>query len=246
MKDIQLIPLQKSHRPAYEALYESSFSASERKPLDYMLTGDRSAAFDVLTVSTPDHPVAGMVITVTHGALTMLDYLAVSPRAAGAGAGARPSAPYFQTNQGDPRRPSLFGDRNTAPSVHSPRSLRKRRATGTAQGLLPVCRHDGNGNPRLHLRQRYGTAGLPRGCKVHHLSGIRRPTESHLPCPHDGGIHITEKPTELVPVGFFIYLTVSFLRSGLPCKGSRSSLRSPSTARRNGSWSPPWYGDRHK
>ena len=87
MKDIQLIPLQKSHRPAYEALYESSFPASERKPLDYMLTGDRSAAFDVLTVSTPDHPVAGMVITVTHGALTMLDYLAVSPELRGQGLG---------------------------------------------------------------------------------------------------------------------------------------------------------------
>ena len=87
MKNIRLIPLQPSHRPAYEALYEASFPASERKSLDYMLTGDRSTAFEVLVVSTPDHPVAGMVITVTHESLTMLDYLAISPDLQGQGLG---------------------------------------------------------------------------------------------------------------------------------------------------------------
>ena len=79
MKDIRLLPLRQEDRPAYEALYESSFPASERKDLDYMLTGDKAAAYEVLVVSTPEHPVAGMVITVTHGGLTMLDYLAISP-----------------------------------------------------------------------------------------------------------------------------------------------------------------------
>lgn len=85
--NVTLFPLLPSQRPAYEALYESSFPISERKDLDYMLTGDRSAAFDVLVVSTPDHPVAGMVITVTHGELTMLDYLAISPDLRGQGLG---------------------------------------------------------------------------------------------------------------------------------------------------------------
>ena len=87
MKDMQLIPLCETDRPAYESLYEVSFPASERKPLDYMLTGDKSAAYEVLAVSTPDRPVAGMVITVTHGSLTMLDYLAVSPDLRGQGLG---------------------------------------------------------------------------------------------------------------------------------------------------------------
>ena len=87
MKDIRLLPLRQEDRPAYEALYESSFPASERKDLDYMLTGDKAAAYDVLVVSTPDHPVAGMVINVTHGDLTMLDYLAISPDLRGQGLG---------------------------------------------------------------------------------------------------------------------------------------------------------------
>ena len=87
MKDIRLLPLRQEDRSAYEALYESSFPASERKDLDYMLTGDNSAAYEVLVVSTPDCPVAGMVINVTHGELTMLDYLAISPDLRGRGLG---------------------------------------------------------------------------------------------------------------------------------------------------------------
>ena len=87
MKDIRLLSLRQEDRPAYEALYESSFPASERKDLDFMLTGDNSAAYEVLAVSTPDCPVAGMVITVTHGNLTMLDYLAISPDLRGQGLG---------------------------------------------------------------------------------------------------------------------------------------------------------------
>ena len=87
MQDIRLMPLGKDDRPAYEALYEASFPASERKDLDFMLTGDNSAAYEVLAVSTPDFPVAGMVITVTHGGLTMLDYLAISPDLRGQGLG---------------------------------------------------------------------------------------------------------------------------------------------------------------
>jgi hypothetical protein len=84
---LQLQPLRAADRPAYESLYESSFPASERKELDYMLTGDKAASFKVLVVSTPDTPVAGMVITVTHGDLTMLDYFAISPELRGQGLG---------------------------------------------------------------------------------------------------------------------------------------------------------------
>ena len=87
MTDIRLSPLREADRPAYEALYESSFPASERKELDYMLSGEHASAYEVLVISTPDSPVAGMVITVTHGDLTMLDYLAISPDLRGQGLG---------------------------------------------------------------------------------------------------------------------------------------------------------------
>ena len=87
MMNIQIFPLRDADRPTYEALYKSSFPASERKELDYMLTGDNAAAYEVLVISTPDSPVAGMVITVTHGDLTMLDYLAISPDLRGQGLG---------------------------------------------------------------------------------------------------------------------------------------------------------------
>ena len=85
--NVTLSPLRPLHRPAYEALYESSFPASERKELNYMLTGDKSAAYEVLVISTPPCPVAGMVITVSHGGLTMLDYFAISPDLRGQGLG---------------------------------------------------------------------------------------------------------------------------------------------------------------
>ena len=85
--DITLTPLTYALRPPYETLYESAFPASERKELDYMLSGNKAAAYEVLVISTPDSPVAGMVITVTHGDLTMLDYLAISPDLRGQGLG---------------------------------------------------------------------------------------------------------------------------------------------------------------
>ena len=52
-----------------------------------MLTGEHASAFDVMVISTPDSPVAGMVVTVTYGDLTMLDYFAVSPDLRGQGIG---------------------------------------------------------------------------------------------------------------------------------------------------------------
>ncbi len=87
MKSIQLLPLCEEDLPAYVALYESSFPASERKEPDYMRTGERAAAYEVLVISTPAVRVAGMVITVSHGDLTMLDYLAISPELRGQGLG---------------------------------------------------------------------------------------------------------------------------------------------------------------
>jgi ribosomal protein S18 acetylase RimI-like enzyme len=87
MANIRLLPLCEADRPAYEALYESAFPASERKDPDYMLGGVNAAAYEVLVIATPDSPMAGMVITVTHGDLTMLDYFAISPDLRGQGLG---------------------------------------------------------------------------------------------------------------------------------------------------------------
>lgn len=84
---ITLSPLTPTLRPAYEALYESSFPPAERKSLDYMLSGEHAPAYEVLVISTPARPVAGMVITVSHGDLTMLDYFAISPDLRGQGIG---------------------------------------------------------------------------------------------------------------------------------------------------------------
>ena len=87
MKNIQLRRLREEDRPAYRTLYESSFPASERKELDYMLTGEHASAYEVLVISTPTVRVAGMAVTVTHGDFTMLDYFAVSPDLRGQGLG---------------------------------------------------------------------------------------------------------------------------------------------------------------
>ena len=87
MTDIRLSPLRETDRPAYEALYESTFPPIERKDLDYMLTGEKAHAHDVLVISTPDRPMAGLVITVSHADLTLLDYFAISPDLRGQGLG---------------------------------------------------------------------------------------------------------------------------------------------------------------
>jgi len=87
MSRIQLSPLRPDDVAAYTALYEEAFPPEERKPLDYMLTGDHASAYEMLVISTEDVRVAGLVITVRHGGLVMLDYFAVSPALRGCGIG---------------------------------------------------------------------------------------------------------------------------------------------------------------
>ena len=118
--DIQLLPLREEYRPAYEALYESSFPASERKAPEYMLTGDKASAFEVLVIATPDVPVAGMVITVTHGALTMLDYFAVAPSLRGQGLG-HAVLPLIRKHVAEKRGGAFFLEIETPPPACIPR-----------------------------------------------------------------------------------------------------------------------------
>ena len=84
---VSLSQIQPDQIADYTALYESSFPSSERKELDYMLSGPNASAYDVLVIATAEHPMAGMVILVTHGGLCMLDYFAVSPDLRGQGIG---------------------------------------------------------------------------------------------------------------------------------------------------------------
>ena len=79
-----LTPYTHVDRDAYISLYENAFPACERKPLELM---ERDRDYDLWVISTPDVRVAGMVITVRHGALVLLDYLAVDPVLRGQGIG---------------------------------------------------------------------------------------------------------------------------------------------------------------
>ncbi len=87
MSHIQLSPLRPDDVVAYTALYEEAFPPEERKPLDYMLTGDHASAYEVLVISTEDARVAGLAITVRQGGFVMLDYFAVTPALRGGGIG---------------------------------------------------------------------------------------------------------------------------------------------------------------
>ena len=120
MMNISLSRRRSNQRTDYAALYEASFPPSERKELDYMLTGPNASAYDVLVIATDGHPVAGMVITVTHGDLTMLDYFAVSPDLRGQGIG-RAALPLIREHVRAYRGGHLFLEIETPPPLCIPR-----------------------------------------------------------------------------------------------------------------------------
>jgi ribosomal protein S18 acetylase RimI-like enzyme len=120
MEHIHLTPLESRHIPAYKDLYEASFPPSERKELDYMLRGEKANAYDVLVISADTTPVAGMVITVTHGELTMLDYFAIAPALRGQGIG-RTVLPLIREHIREHRGGHLFLEIETPPPLCIPR-----------------------------------------------------------------------------------------------------------------------------
>ncbi len=91
MNDIILRPYTAQDREPYMAIYEASFPPSERKAFDYMLSSPAADRYELLVISTPAVPVAGLVIlayaTVGRDAYALLDYLAVSPACRGMGIG---------------------------------------------------------------------------------------------------------------------------------------------------------------
>ena len=120
MTSITLSPLSERDVAAYIELYESSFPLSERKEPDYMRFGARAEAYDLLAIATPDRPVAGMVITVTHGDLTMLDYFAVAPDLRGQGIG-RAALPLIRERVRQRGGCHLFLEIETPPPLCIPR-----------------------------------------------------------------------------------------------------------------------------
>ncbi len=84
---VTLRPLTDGDLPAYRELYESAFPAGERKELSFMTGGACSDAYDLLVIGTPEVSVAGLIITVRHGDMLLLDYLAVQPELRSQGIG---------------------------------------------------------------------------------------------------------------------------------------------------------------
>ena len=84
---VRLRPYTPADREPYLSLYETAFPASERKEFCFMTEGPLSPAYDLLVIETDTESVAGLVILVSHGQFTLLDYLAVSPSLRGQGIG---------------------------------------------------------------------------------------------------------------------------------------------------------------
>ena len=141
MTSITLSPLNDRDLDAYIELYESSFPISERKELDYMRFGAHASDYDVLVIATDSHPVAGMAITVTHGALTMLDYFAVAPDLRGQGIGSQ-ALPLIRKQVSHSRGGHLFLEIETPPPLCIPRD---------------ACE---NAEQRLRRKAFYRSAGL--------------------------------------------------------------------------------------
>lgn len=91
MDNIILRSFEPSDTAAYVALYEDAFPLSERKPFEYMTQAPTADRYELLVISTPTVPRAGLVILtyaeVGGEIFALLDYLAVSPQVRGAGIG---------------------------------------------------------------------------------------------------------------------------------------------------------------
>ena len=84
---VRLRPYTPADSAPYLALYEAAVPASERKDFFFMTEGPLSPSYDLLVIETDTESVAGLVILVSHGQFTLLDYLAVSPSLRGQGIG---------------------------------------------------------------------------------------------------------------------------------------------------------------
>ncbi len=134
MAQVRLSPVTPQDMDAYVALYEQSFPESERKPLVFMTHGACASSYRLLVASTPDTRVAGMVITVAHKDLVMLDYLAITPSLRGQGLG----------HEILPLVRDLYKDKSLFLEIESPtedapnlQERLRRKAFYTSAGLVP-------------------------------------------------------------------------------------------------------------
>ena len=134
MVQVSLSPVAPQDMDAYTTLYEQSFPESERKPLDFMISGPHASAYRLLVASTPDTGVAGMVITVTHKDLVMLDYLAISPALRGQGLGHEILPMVRDLYKGNTLFLEIESPTEDAPNLQE---RLRRKAFYTSAGLVP-------------------------------------------------------------------------------------------------------------
>ena len=68
-------------------LYRSAFPASEKKPFAVIRSRARKGKMEILAVETDEGRFAGLVFTVLHKDIVLLDYFAIAPAVRGHGAG---------------------------------------------------------------------------------------------------------------------------------------------------------------
>ena len=74
-------------RAALKRLYRAAFPPAERKPFSMILRTCRRGDGEMLAMVGEDGSFLGLAITLLHGGLVLLDYLAVTPEARGQGIG---------------------------------------------------------------------------------------------------------------------------------------------------------------
>lgn len=77
----------KENAKKLKALYRSAFPRSERKPYAVMLKKQAEGIMELMTIENDDGKFLGLVITILHNDIVLLDYFAVSPECRGQGIG---------------------------------------------------------------------------------------------------------------------------------------------------------------
>ncbi len=74
---------------ALKKLYRSTFPISEKKPFGLMLKKRNEDSMELMTVEDENRAFLGLVITILHKDIVLLDYFAISPNLRGKGIGSQ-------------------------------------------------------------------------------------------------------------------------------------------------------------
>lgn len=84
---MELVPVNWKTYAAFKKLYFASFPPQEIKPLWMMKSGVRRGRMEMLTLE--ENGFAGLIVTMLHGDLVLIDFLAVAGERRGTGVGSR-------------------------------------------------------------------------------------------------------------------------------------------------------------